>query len=197
MSQVSLTKSSELIDLAMYFNNLNHQHGGDGNDTLIGTEFQDSLNGGGGNDFLSGLNGNDSLSGFMGNDFLSGGNGDDMLFGDGVGYGNDTLNGGAGNDYLNGGSGNDFLIGGEGMDTLVGGTGSDTFVLISTGFNNSDIIKDFNYLEGDKIQLESTSIGSYTFENTTKGTFIFSGLNLVGFVENVAIVPEVDVIFTA
>ncbi len=197
MSIVSRTKSSESIDLAMHFSNINYQGGGDGNDTLIGTEFQDSINGGGGNDFLSGLNGNDSLSGFMGNDYLSGGNGDDMLFGDGVGYGNDTLLGGSGNDLLNGGAGNDFLIGGEGMDTLIGGTGSDTFVLISTGFNNSAIIKDFNYLEGDKIQLESTLIGSYTFDNTTKGTLIFSGVNLVGFVENVAIVPEVDVIFTA
>ena len=197
MAKIVGTEFSEAINLSIYFDTFNYAFGADGNDTLIGSNFDDSLNAGKGDDFILGLDGNDSLSGFMGNDYLSGGNGDDKLFGDGVGYGNDTLLGGSGNDKLNGGAGNDVLIGGPGMDTLIGGTGADTFVLDSTGFNNSAIIKDFNHLEGDKIQLESTLIGSYTFDNTTKGTFIFSGLNLVGFVENVAIVPEVDVIFTA
>ncbi len=62
--------------------------GGDGNDTLIGNQSDNSL---------------------------TGGRGDDALFAIGR---NNYLDGGAGNDALQGGSGNDTLIGGEGIDTL-------------------------------------------------------------------------------
>ncbi len=66
--------------------------------------------------------------------------------------GNDTLNGGAGNDILYGQGGNDFLIGGAGDDILYGGTGADTFVWNSGDVGN-DVIKDFNYNEGDRLSL--------------------------------------------
>ena len=93
-----------------------------GNDTLFGTQANDSLLGGSGNDSLSGNDGNDYLLGGSGNDTLIGSSGDDTLVG---GTGNDTLTGGNGNDLLIGGLGDDTLNGGEGGDILIGGLGND------------------------------------------------------------------------
>jgi hypothetical protein len=63
--------------------------------------------------------------------------------------------GGSGDDYLQGQAGNDALSGGQGNDTLTGGTGADQFHWIGADFNNpkgsSDLITDFNRLEGDSI----------------------------------------------
>jgi Ca2+-binding RTX toxin-like protein len=58
------------------------------NQSIVGTNGNDTLNGGTSNDIIWGLNGNDRLSGNAGNDSLIGGNG------------NDTLNGGTGNDLF-------------------------------------------------------------------------------------------------
>ncbi|MHA6639898.1 Ig-like domain-containing protein, partial [Stutzerimonas frequens] len=66
--------------------------------------------------------------------------------------GNDILDGGAGNDILYGQGGNDILVGGAGDDILYGGTGADTFVWNSGDVGN-DVIKDFNYNEGDRLSL--------------------------------------------
>ncbi|WP_256587021.1 immunoglobulin-like domain-containing protein, partial [Pseudomonas sp. Irchel 3E19] len=84
-----------------------------------------------------------------GNDTLLGGAGNDILFGSG---GNDLLDGGKGNDILLGGTGNDTLIGGQGNDILIGGSGADTFVWKS-GDTGTDVIKDFNASQGDRIDL--------------------------------------------
>ncbi|WP_349601045.1 cadherin-like domain-containing protein [Azospirillum argentinense] len=81
--------------------------GGDGDDSLTGGAYADSLRGDNGNDWLDGGDGNDTLSGGNGNDWLCGGGG------------NDTLSGGSGNDTLTGGGGNDLLDGGAGDDTAV------------------------------------------------------------------------------
>ena len=62
--------------------------GGNGSDTLIGTNTANSLSGMAGNDSLNGAGGNDTLSGYIGNDTLRGG------------LGNDKLYGGANNDYF-------------------------------------------------------------------------------------------------
>lgn len=78
--------------------------GGNGADTVVGTE---------GADILLGQNGNDSLSGLGGNDLLCGGSG------------NDVLSGGGGDDVVSGGSGQDQLTGGSGADRFSGGTGTD------------------------------------------------------------------------
>jgi Ca2+-binding RTX toxin-like protein len=109
-----------------------HETGGNGDDTLIGTDKDDQLDGGDGNDLIRGGNGNDSLIGGNGDDTahgengedtIAGGNGNDSLTG---GAGNDSVIGGADNDHLNGGSGEDDLNGGSGNDTVDGGTGQDT-----------------------------------------------------------------------
>jgi Ca2+-binding RTX toxin-like protein len=81
-------------------------------------------------DFLPRLtSGNDTIIGSAFDDRLSGGDGNDSLFG---GAGNDALSGGTGNDTLNGGIGNDVLSGGLGDDTLIGGDGADTAIYASS-----------------------------------------------------------------
>ncbi len=94
-----------------------------GDDTIIGSSFNDDLNGGAGNDTIKGQDGNDLIKGDEGNDTLEGGNGDDTVEG---GSGNDSLKGEVGNDTLKGGDGDDNLYGGPGDDSLNGGAGEDT-----------------------------------------------------------------------
>ena len=74
-----------------------------GDDTLDGGDGDDLLQGGDGNDYLIGGAGNDTLQGVVGDDTLDGGAGNDRIEGYlgrntvifNVGYGNDTLVGGA------------------------------------------------------------------------------------------------------
>ncbi len=94
-----------------------------GDDTIIGSSFNDDLNGGPGNDTIKGEDGDDLVKGDEGDDTLEGGNGKDTIEG---GTGNDSLKGDAGDDTLKGGDGNDKLYGGPGDDSLNGGAGEDT-----------------------------------------------------------------------
>jgi Ca2+-binding RTX toxin-like protein len=119
---------------------------------LVTEYFPRTEIGTGGDDVLLGKSGDDQLFGNGGNDFLSGGAGNDKLDG---GSGNDYLAGGDGNDVLNGGIGNDTLSGGHGNDILQGGGGADTFSFFAGGGN--DTIRDFNPLEGDRLNLANTS----------------------------------------
>jgi Ca2+-binding RTX toxin-like protein len=112
--------------------------GGGGNDRLTGGDGSDSGGSGWGDDVFSGGGGNDFLRGEGGNDIV---NGD---------AGNDEVDGGEGNDAVNGGAGNDAVSGGLGTDVLFGGAGADIFG-ISAGSNGKDVIVDFNYAEGDRI----------------------------------------------
>ena len=107
--------------------------GGAGNDVLISTSNNDSLNGGAGDDQLNGGDGNDSLLGGVGSDTIDGGAGNDTLLGE---DGNDRLIGGADNDRISGGKGNDELLGGAGDDCLRGGAGNDTL----QGGTGSDVL---------------------------------------------------------
>ncbi|MEO0031409.1 MAG: hypothetical protein RIS94_1167 [Pseudomonadota bacterium] len=99
------------------------EHGGAGKDHISGGDGADDLNGDAGDDTLDGGTGNDHLHGGLGRDIEHGGNGDDTIGGDG---GNDTLTGDAGNDTLDGGAGNDRMSGGVGNDVVRGGNGDDT-----------------------------------------------------------------------
>lgn len=133
--------------------------GGNGGDTLLGSELANLLDGSGGADILRGNGGDDTLRGGTGNDQLEGGAGSDNLSG---GDGDDVLIGGAGNDVLDGGAGTDTasytgisaavrvnlaisvaqVTGGSGSDTLsgienlIGGTGAD----ILTGNDGTNVI---------------------------------------------------------
>ncbi len=111
--------SSGTLDLASQFSTFTTEgmfvlegiedlYGGGGNDTLTGTDQDNSIFGAGGNDTLNGKAGDDTLIGLNGNDTLDGGAGDDMLFG---WAGDDTLTGGVGVDT--------FLIKkGDGTDVI-------------------------------------------------------------------------------
>ncbi|MBK9446196.1 MAG: putative Ig domain-containing protein [Betaproteobacteria bacterium] len=79
-----------------------------GDNTVLGTSFDDFLDGGEGSDLIVGGAGNDELLGGAGDDTLRGGDGDDHLCGDG---GNNFLAGGAGNDayHLAPGSGHQII----------------------------------------------------------------------------------------
>lgn len=77
----------------------------------------------------------------------------DRLTGD---AGTNRLEGGAGDDTLAGGGGNDSLVGGAGGDVMTGGAGADAFtfaVLIDSATGQADLITDFSWIEGDRINL--------------------------------------------
>lgn len=158
------------------------------NDVLYGTANSESIYAyggddivyaGGGNDSIYGQAGNDTLDGWTGNDYVYGGDGNDTLYG---WTGNDYLNGGFGNDTLYGEGDNDTLVGSFGNDVLWGGAGADKFVFNSK-FEGIDIIKDFQWVEGDTIQIDkygfgatSTSQFSYDYSN---GALFFQGTQFV------------------
>lgn len=164
--------------------------GSDANDSLVGFGGNDTIKAGGGDDFFSGNAGNDWLNGNQGqdtvygrdgDDTLRGGQGDDLLIG---GIGRDSLAGNLGDDVLNGDEDDDRLNGNQGNDTLKGGLGADRFVLSK----DSDVILDFNLLEGDKLEILAST--PYTLSSNTNGdlevvrdvgTTTLLGVSLEGF----------------
>ncbi len=94
-----------------------------GDDTLVGTAGNDTINGFGGNDRLLGKDGDDTINGDAGNDFLTGRAGDDDLFG---GADDDILRGDAGADDLDGGAGTDTASyrSATALVTISGGAGT-------------------------------------------------------------------------
>lgn len=93
-----------------------------GDDQLYGSQGDDIIFGNEGVDFLSGDGGADKLSGGSGNDYLFGSYGNDIVSGD---DGDDRVGGGHGDDLVSGGAGDDQVRGGDGNDVLFGGTGAD------------------------------------------------------------------------
>ena len=116
---------------------------------------------------------NNSISGNNSNNYLWGADGNDIING---GAGADTLVGGTGNDSLTGGTGNDSLTGGSGADILWGGTGADKFIF-NYLFEGIDIIKDFQWTEGDKIQVSGSGFGASSLNqfsyNSLTGALFF------------------------
>ena len=84
----------------------------------------------------------ENAKGGSGNDIIKGNSADNYLFGF------------DGDDHLDGGAGNDQLEGGRGTDTLTGGKGADTFIFASPLDGKADTILDFNFNEGDVLQLD-------------------------------------------
>jgi serralysin len=121
--------------------------GGDGADTITGTNASDVIAGGNqwygealpfdpafpsraaqlrdGADLIDARGGDDSVQGNFGNDSILGGEGDDTLRGE---TGDDFLNGGDNEDNLDGGVGNDTIFSGNGNDIVFGGDGNDLIV---------------------------------------------------------------------
>ncbi len=140
--------------------------GGGGEDFMRGGEGDDVMSGGDAFDDMHGNQGRDTLAGNGGDDWVVGGKDGDRLYGeDGhdIVYGNigaDVCDGGAGDDLIRGGqdndalfgwSGADWLSGDRGEDTLSGGSGADTFHTF--GEAGRDVVLDFNFAEGDRVNL--------------------------------------------
>lgn len=154
---------------------------------ITGTQYADVLRGGAGNDNLVGGNGNDEFYGAGGNDSMWGGNGSDFL------------NGGAGRDILNGYGGSvgemDGLTGGAGADTFVLGNSSTAFYLGSNLSERASVF-DFNWAEGDKIQLHGSAsdytftVGSYGWGTNAADTALYYNNN--GSYDLIAVIQDVS-----
>ncbi|WP_309087767.1 calcium-binding protein [Phenylobacterium sp.] len=155
--------------------------GGGGENVLRGGAGADSLQGGWQFDDLHGNTGNDTVVGGAGDDWVVGGQDDDRLFGEdggdvvlgnlGVdfvdgGGGDDVVRGGQGDDSVQGGWGNDYLSGDRGADTLAGGSGADVFHVFEG--SNQDLVLDFNYWEGDRVD----ALGAYWVSQTDQGVLV-------------------------
>jgi Ca2+-binding RTX toxin-like protein len=191
--------------------------------TIQGTAGDDLLTGTLESDVIFGEEGNDTLRGKQGNDELYGGNDNDVLRG---GADNDLLIGGNGSDILLGGRGSDRILGGEftsfspspfppestpanqQIDLLIGGQDADTFVLSTFGAADEPIepyigasfaiITDFNPSEGDKIELlGSADNNDYIFNETSIGTKILLGQDLIAIAINAEIDPMTDASFVS
>lgn len=118
-----------------------------------------------------------------GNDTIIGNRAANALDG---GRGNDILYGVAGNDSLEGGAGNDMLVGGFGNDSLTGGSGADNFIFNSLS-QGIDIIQDFQWTEGDIIQISALGFGASSLSqfsyNSITGALLFAPLDSSGLVQ--------------
>jgi Ca2+-binding RTX toxin-like protein len=134
------------------------------------------LSGGDGNDILKVIgsgSGVATMDGGDGNDILDAGNSTNgiktILIG---GEGDDILNGDINADTLTGGTGVDRLTGKRGADILTGGADADRFVYNSNQ-EGKDLITDFSFAEGDKIEIKDsgfagvTTFNSFSFTNNT------------------------------
>lgn len=160
--------------------------GGVQNLDLKGTNEGDNLSGGAGDDKIEGKKGNDTIFGSAGDDEIEGDDDNDILIG---GIGSDELKGGKGSDEL---IGVDTINGVSGLgvgeiDTLKGEKDSDRFILGDNGvyYNDGDVtnsglgdyalIDDFEFKEGDTIQLQGTSndyVLESSFDGLPKGTVV-------------------------
>jgi len=158
--------------------------GGDGNDTLTGTNLANSLSGGVGNDTLDGNGGTDLLVGGAGNDTYITDGGDTLTEGNNAGIdtvvssvtftlannfenltlsgaGNINATGNGANNVIIGNAGDNIITGGTGADIMDGGAGNDTFdfnALNESSGANVDTINGFQgpgVLGGDVIDLST------------------------------------------
>jgi Ca2+-binding RTX toxin-like protein len=143
------------------------------------------------------------IFGDAGDNILIGGEKDDAIFGYG---GNDYLQGNGGNDYLYGDqdidtlvgdAGNDILMGGVGNDTLIGGADADSFTFFSL-WEGIDTIKDFNWVEEDKIHIYAsgfgaTSIDQFNFDDST-GALSFQGTQFAILQPGSEFIPSLDIV---
>ena len=156
--------------------------GGDGNDTLVGTDCGDNISGGGGNDTIHGNAGDDVIYGGSGDDTIFGDAGNDVIYG---GDGNDTLYGGDGNDTIFGGNGDDTIYSGSGNNFLFGGAGND---LIYSGDGNNTVFggsgRDWIYAGAGSNKIFG-GIGNDTVFASGKGTNSFfdggAGVNKLSY----------------
>ena len=135
----------------------------------------ENLYGGNGGDTLTGSNGPNVIFGGGGGDVLSGLSGIDLLYGEG---GNDTVSGGADADMLSGGGG---------INTLAGGLGDDTYAFSTTGASDTvneaagqgtDVL-DFGYVSGFGIDATISGTIAVTYGTSTTSVPTAAGIDRV------------------
>ncbi|NKC29403.1 SdrD B-like domain-containing protein [Falsiroseomonas selenitidurans] len=185
--------------------------GGGGADTLIGGDGNDALNGGAGADVLDGGAGIDTATyqssavgvtvsladpsvntGMAAGDIfiqvenLLGSQHGDALTGDNNA---NRIQANGGDDTIAGGGGNDTLLGGAGADVISGGAGADRFIytaLADSAAAAADMILDFSWFEGDKINLANIDAhlglgGDQAFAFVGTGAFTGGGQGSVRY----------------
>ena len=166
------TSSADVIDCSTspYRHDI---YGYQGNDFIIGSDYDDFIAGGSGNDTIHGRGGDDAIDGGANDDTIYGDGGNDTIFGgvgaspaSGVGCelqpvpidaaagkiylakggsGDDTIYGGPGDDCINAGSGEDVVYGDDIIETI--NDGNDTIY----GGNHADYIDGgggFDHIDG-------------------------------------------------
>ncbi len=148
----------------------------------IVTSLTGILKSGNQDDIVIGSYGNEEMHGTDLLDF-----GGDSLY---KGEHNDIFFGESGNDIITGNDNDDILIGGIGKDILNGGTGIDTFV-----FNAGDgaaLVSETNLIEDfevgiDKIGLTNMNFEELTFQQSSDGTAIISGSEIIALLKNTTV----------
>ena len=156
---ISGGKGNDLIKLNNSKESVIKYASGDGNDTIYGYDFTDTLSLTSGSITDSLIEGNNLI--------LKIGKGtitfvdaltvnvNDSILGN---AGNDKLYGQSGNDLLKGGKGNDSLWGGKGNDSLWGDSGKDTFIY-SAG-EGKDVI--YGFADNDMLKITGAFSASYS-----------------------------------
>ena len=132
-------------------------YGGNGDDELLGFDFDDEIYGG---------RDDDDLYGFDGWDYLDGGTGRDYLYG---GYGNDTLSGGPGQDTF---VFDTTLNKKQNFDTIldfVSGSGGDLMQLSKAIFSGIGSANTFLQSKKFEVGSEATSSKTRILYNENKG----------------------------
>ena len=86
--------------------------------------------------------------------------------------GRDTVFGEGGDDTLTGGEGDDILIGELDNDNLTGNGGGDTFVFAEVGLDHVDVITDYSFNEGDKIDLGALLDANFVVNSSAVTDFV-------------------------
>jgi Ca2+-binding RTX toxin-like protein len=92
--------------------------------------------------------------------------------------GNDTLLGTTSYDAMYSHGGNDVLVSSPRSDTMNGGTGADRFDFNSVGEAFYDVIADFHWWEGDKVDVSTIDAKDYSWSSSStwgNNTFTFKG----------------------
>lgn len=143
--------------------------GGGGRDTVLGGADADEVAGGAGNDLIYGGDGNDTVFAAAANDNVFGEGGDDFIWA------------GLGDDVVFAGIGNDTIAPGAGDDTVSGEAGADTFLFFAN--NGTNVIEDFNFAEGDRLQLsQALWVGQFGALTPAQIETLFASLNASGHV---------------
>ena len=150
----------------------------DVNEDNLVTSLAGILKAGNQDDIVIGSSGNQEMYGSDLFDF-----GENSSYGDS----NDIFFGESGNDMIVGNKYNDILIGGIGRDILNGGSGIDTFIFKpgdgGATQSDADVIEDFE-VGIDKIGLTDINFDQLTFQQSSDGTVIMAGSEVIALLQN-------------